>query len=348
MGGYVFQERGGEALGKRILAIETSCDETAAAIVEDGRTVISQVVLSSMDIFKEYGGVVPEIASRKHVEYIIPCLIEAMKSAKLSFDDLDAVGVTYGPGLVGALLTGVSCAKAISLAKDLPLVPVNHIEGHICANYLTHPELKPPFVCLIISGGHSHLVRVDSYSDYTLIGKTRDDAVGEVFDKVARFLGLEYPGGPNVEKLAASGQAIYEFPRALKGQKDYDFSFSGLKTAVINKLHNMDQTGEAYNPCDVAASFQENVASVLAHNAMRATSDYNLPILAVAGGVSCNQAIRVKLEKECRKSDVKLYLPDKKWCTDNAAMIGSAAFYNFEAGKLADLTLNAHPSLKLC
>lgn len=335
-------------MGKRILAIETSCDETAAAIVEDGRKVISETVLTSMEIFKEYGGVVPEIASRKHVEYIIPCLRNAMEKSGLTFKDLDGVGVTYGPGLVGALLTGISCAKAISLATGLPLIPTNHIEGHICANYLTYPELKPPFICLIISGGHSHLVKVESYSSYKLIGKTRDDAVGEVYDKVARFLGLEYPGGPNVERLAREGKAIYEFPRALKGQKDFDFSFSGLKTAVINKMHNMDQAGEEYNNADIACSFQENVCNVLSENSVRACEYYELPVLAVAGGVSCNGAIRDRLTKECKKKGIKLYLPDRRWCTDNAAMIASAAYYRFEAGITADLSLNAQPALKLC
>lgn len=335
-------------MAKRILAIETSCDETAVAVVEDGRKVISQVVLSSMDIFKEYGGVVPEIASRKHVEYIIPCLKEALKQAGMGFEDMDAVGVTYGPGLVGALLTGVSCAKAISMAAGLPLVPVNHIEGHVCANYLTHEELKPPFICLIISGGHSHIVKVEGYSSYKLIGRTRDDAVGEVFDKVARCLGLEYPGGPNVEKLAVEGKPVYEFPRALKGQKDFDFSFSGLKTAVINKLHNMEQAGESYNPADVASSFQKNVCNVLSENAIRACNYCDLPVLAICGGVSCNGAIRDRFVKECKKNGIKLYLPDKKWCTDNAAMIGSAAYYRFIEGKTAGLDLNAQPALKLC
>lgn len=335
-------------MSKRILAIETSCDETAAAIVEDGRRVVSEVVLTSMDIFKEYGGVVPEIASRKHVEFIVPCLIEALKSAGMSFDDLDAVGVTCGPGLVGALLVGVSCAKTIAFAKDIPLIPVNHIEGHICANYLSHEDLKPPFMCLIISGGHSHIVKVESYSKYVLIGRTRDDAAGEVFDKVARFLGLEYPGGPNVERLAKEGKPIYEFPRALKGQKDFDFSFSGLKTAVINKIHNLEQAQEAYNPADVACSFQENVCHVLAENSVRACAYCDLPVLAVAGGVSCNGAIRSKLEKECKKHGIKLFLPEKRWCTDNAAMIGSAAYYNLMDGKTADLSLNAYPSLKIC
>lgn len=335
-------------MAKRILAIETSCDETAAAIVEDGRKVISEAVLTSMDIFKEYGGVVPEIASRKHVEFIIPCLKEALKKADMDFEDLDAIGVTYGPGLVGALLTGISCAKALSLSTGLPLVPVNHIEGHICANYLSHEDLKPPFVCLIISGGHSHLVKVESYHSYRLIGKTRDDAVGEVFDKVARFLGLEYPGGPNVERLAKEGKAIYEFPRALKGQKDFDFSFSGLKTAVINKMHNMEQTGESYSGADIAASFQANVCNVLADNSVRACEYCDIPVLAVAGGVSCNGAIRDKLEKECKKHHIKLYLPDRGWCTDNAAMIGSAAYFRYENGVRADLSLNAQPALKLC
>lgn len=335
-------------MAKKILAIETSCDETAAAIVEDGRRVISQAVLSSMDIFKEYGGVVPEIASRKHVEFIIPCLKEALKQADMDFSDLDAIGVTYGPGLVGALLTGISCAKAAAMATGLPLIPVNHIEGHICANYLSHEDLKPPFVCLIISGGHSHLVKVESYSSYKLIGKTRDDAVGEVFDKVARFIGLEYPGGPNVERLAKEGKPVYEFPYALKGQKGFDFSFSGLKTAVINKIHNMEQAGEYYNPADIACSFQENVCSVLAQNSVRACNYCDMPVLAVAGGVSCNGAIRDRLAKECKKNGIKLYLPEKQWCTDNGAMIGSAAYFRLVSGDTADLTLNAQPSLKLC
>lgn len=331
-----------------VLAIETSCDETAVAVIKNGREVLADVVYTQMQIFRDYGGVVPEIASRKHVEYLQPCLDEALKLAGITYQDIDAVGVTCGPGLVGALLTGVSCGKALAYAIGKPLVGVNHIEGHVCANYLTYPDLKPPFFCLIISGGHTHLVNVEEYGSYRLLGKTRDDAVGEVYDKVARMLGLSYPGGPNVERLALDGNAIYDFPVGLKGQSGFEFSFSGLKTAVRNQIHQLEQSGQGYAKGDIASSFQQAVCKALTKNAVGACLHYGSNRLALAGGVSCNMAIRHALAKECRKNHIQLFMPEKKWCTDNAAMIGCAAYYRLLLGDSSDLRLNAYPSMKIC
>lgn len=334
-------------MDKIILAIETSCDETAVAIIKNGREVLADIVYTQMEIFKEYGGVVPEIASRKHVEYIQPCIDEALATAKMTFSDIDAIGVTYGPGLVGALLTGVAAGKALAFALKKPLIGVNHIEGHICANYLTYPQLNPPFLCLIISGGHSHLVQVKKHNEYKLIGKTRDDAAGEVFDKVARMLKLSYPGGPNVERLAKDGKDIYDFPIGLKGQKEYDFSFSGLKTAVLNKVNQMQQKNEEFRDEDIAASFQNAVIKALVDNSMRACKDLGETRLALAGGVSCNEAIRAAMQAACDENGIELFKPEKKWCTDNAAMIGCCAYYNFMNGNVKGLELNAQPALKI-
>ena len=331
-----------------ILAIESSCDETAAAVVVNGREVKSNVISSQIDLHTLYGGVVPEIASRKHIEKIDQVIAEAMEEAKVTWDDLDAIGVTYGPGLVGALLVGVAEAKAISYARKLPLIPVHHIEGHISANYIENKELEPPFLCLVVSGGHTHLVKVTDYGKYEILGRTRDDAAGEAFDKVARAIGLGYPGGPKIEKVAKEGnpQAI-AFPRGKVGDGVYDFSFSGLKSAVLNYLNGCKMKGETIVEADVAASFQKAVTDVLVGHAMDALDEYHMDKFAIAGGVASNGTIRQAMEEACRKKGVKFYHPSPILCTDNAAMIGAAAYYDFLAGKRAGLDLNAIPNLKL-
>ena len=331
-----------------ILAIESSCDETAAAGVVNGREVKSNVISSQIDLHTLYGGVVPEIASRKHIEKIDQVIAEAMEEAKVTWDDLDAIGVTYGPGLVGALLVGVAEAKAISYARKLPLIPVHHIEGHISANYIENKELEPPFLCLVVSGGHTHLVKVTDYGKYEILGRTRDDAAGEAFDKVARAIGLGYPGGPKIEKVAKEGnpQAI-AFPRGKVGDGVYDFSFSGLKSAVLNYLNGCKMKGETIVEADVAASFQKAVTDVLVGHAMDALDEYHMDKFAIAGGVASNGTIRQAMEEACREKGVKFYHPSPILCTDNAAMIGAAAYYDFLAGKLAGLDLNAIPNLKL-
>ena len=331
-----------------ILAIESSCDETAAAVVVNGREVKSNVISSQIDLHTLYGGVVPEIASRKHIEKIDQVIAEAMEEAKVTWDDLDAIGVTYGPGLVGALLVGVAEAKASSYARKLPLIPVHHIEGHISANYIENKELEPPFLCLVVSGGHTHLVKVTDYGKYEILGRTRDDAAGEAFDKVARAIGLGYPGGPKIEKVAKEGnpQAI-AFPRGKVGDGVYDFSFSGLKSAVLNYLHGCKMKGETIVEADVAASFQKAVTDVLVGHAMDALDEYHMDKFAIAGGVASNGTIRQAMEEACREKGVKFYHPSPILCTDNAAMIGAAAYYDFLAGKRAGLDLNAIPNLKL-
>lgn len=331
-----------------ILAIETSCDETAAAVVKDGREVISNIISSQIELHKEYGGVVPEIASRKHIEVISYIIEDAMNTADIDFKDLDAIGVTCGPGLVGALLVGVSTAKGLSYGLDLPLVGVNHIEGHISANYIAHRELEPPFLCLVVSGGHSHIIMVDDYGKYRKIGQTRDDAVGEAFDKVARTLELEYPGGPIIDRLAKEGDPHWaDFPHGHIDGHPYDFSFSGVKTSVINHLHNMEQKGEIYRVEDVAASFQRAVVDVLVEKTMMAARDLGVDKIALAGGVSANSKLRSDFKVRCEGEGIELYYPPIKLCTDNAAMIGSAAYYNFIQGNVADLTLNAYPNLPI-
>ncbi len=328
-----------------LLGIETSCDETAAAVVQDGRLTLSSEIYSQIDIHKAYGGVVPEIASRNHTRKLPVIVKSAIDNAGLTMDDIDAVAVTAGPGLVGALLTGVAFAKGLAYANDKPLFKVNHIEGHICSNFLSHADLTPPMICLVVSGGHSHIVKVTDFGRYTLLGQTRDDAAGEAFDKVARVLGLPYPGGPNLERLAKEGdENAYSFPVPYRKESHLDFSFSGLKTAVINRLHQMDQKGEAYNKADVAASFQKNVVSVLADNTFEAAARENMDVVALAGGVSANGALRAAFEARARAKGVRLYLPNMAYCTDNAAMIASAAFFSQEK---ADLTLNADPSMTL-
>jgi N6-L-threonylcarbamoyladenine synthase len=328
-----------------VLAIETSCDETACAIVKDGREVLSSVVHTQIPLHRKYGGVVPELASRNHVERIGAVVEKALADAGMTLPDVDAVAVTCGPGLVGALLVGVSYAKGLALAANLPLIGTNHILGHIAANYLTFPDLTPPFTCLIASGGHSHIVRVEDYDRCTLIGRTRDDAAGEAFDKVARVLGLPYPGGPELEKLAKQGDPkAFRFRSAFNEREDeFDMSFSGLKTAVINVLHTAGQRGEEVNRADVAASFQREVVSILSDKAVRAASD----TLALAGGVSANSALREMLAKKSKKKGVRFCCPDFKYCTDNAAMIGSAGFYLLMKGHRAGLDLNATPYLSV-
>ena len=331
-----------------ILAIESSCDETAAAVVRNGREVLSNVISSQIDLHKLYGGVVPEIASRKHIEKINQVIWEALDTAGKTLDDVDAIGVTYGPGLVGALLVGVAEAKAISYAKKIPLVGVHHIEGHISANYIENPDLEPPFLCLVVSGGHTHLVVVRDYGMYEIIGRTRDDAAGEAFDKVARAIGLGYPGGPKIDALSkeGNGDAIH-FPRAKIEDAPYDFSFSGVKSAVLNFLNGCQMKGETVNRADVAASFQKAVCDVLVDHAMQAVGDYKIKKFAIAGGVASNTALRAAFEAACEKNGAKFYHPSPVLCTDNAAMIGAAAYYEYRAGVRHGLDLNAVPNLKL-
>ena len=331
-----------------VLGIETSCDETAAAVVKNGRTVLSNVISSQIELHTLYGGVVPEIASRKHIEKINPVIKEALSQAEVSLEDIDVIGVTYGPGLVGALLVGVANAKAISYAANIPLVGVHHIEGHISANYIQYPELQPPFLCLIVSGGHSHLVIVKDYSDYEILGRTRDDAAGEAFDKIARSIGLGYPGGPKIDALAKEGnRKAIDFPRAHVEGAPYDFSFSGLKSSVLNYLNSAQMKDETINKADVAASFQEAVVEVLVTNTMKAASDYGIDKVAIAGGVASNSRLRSAMESACEDNNLKLYYPEHIYCTDNAAMIASAAYYDYLKGNRSDLDLNAVPNLRL-
>lgn len=331
-----------------ILAIESSCDETAAAVVGDGRKVLSNIISSQIDIHAQYGGVVPEIASRKHIENINPVVKRALAEAGMTHDDIDAVAVTYGPGLVGALLVGVSYAKAFAYALKKPLIGVNHIEGHICANYISNPGLEPPFICLVVSGGHTHLVIVRDYGEYEILGRTRDDAAGEAYDKVARAIGLGYPGGPAIDRIAAAGNPdAIDFPRAHVGDAPYDFSFSGLKSAVLNYLNSCAMRGEEINRADVAASFQASVVDMLVERTFPAAKNFEISTIAIAGGVSANSAIRNTFMKECEKRNYKFYMPQPILCTDNAAMIGSAAYYELKKGAASGLDLNAVPGLKL-
>lgn len=331
-----------------ILAIESSCDETAAAVVKNGREVLSNVISSQIALHTLYGGVVPEIASRKHIEKINQVIEEALSEAGMELNQMDAIGVTYGPGLVGALLVGVAEAKAISYATGIPLVGVHHIEGHVSANYIEHPELEPPFLCLIVSGGHTHLVIVKEYGEYEIIGRTHDDAAGEAYDKVARAIGLGYPGGPKVDKLSKEGNpSAIAFPRAQVEGCPYDFSFSGLKSAVLNYLHHAEQLGEEINRADVAASFQAAVVDVLVDKTLQAAKEYGIDKVALAGGVASNSALRAGMEAACKKAGKKLYFPSPIFCTDNAAMIGAAAYYEYKKGVRHGLDLNAVPNLKI-
>lgn len=331
-----------------ILAIETSCDETAAAVVRNGREVLSNIISSQIEIHKIYGGVVPEIASRRHIEKINQVIEEALTEANTTLDEIDAIGVTYGPGLVGALLVGVATAKAISFAKGKPLIGVHHIEGHVSANYIENKQLEPPFLCLIVSGGHTHLVVVKEYGEYEIIGKTRDDAAGEAFDKVARAIGLGYPGGPKIDKLSreGSGQAI-AFPRAHIEGAPYDFSFSGLKSAVLNYLNTCEMKHEEINRADVAASFQEAVVDVLVSRTVQAAKDFGMNKVAIAGGVAANSALQRAMSAACMENGLEFYHPSPIFCTDNAAMIGAAAYYEYIKGRRSGLDLNAVPNLKI-
>lgn len=331
-----------------ILAIESSCDETAAAIIRNGREVRSNIIYSQIDLHTLYGGVVPEIASRKHIEKINQVIEEALDKASVRLCDLDAIAVTYGPGLVGALLVGVSAAKAISFASKVPLVGVHHIEGHISANYIEHSDLEPPFLSLVVSGGHTHLVNVKAYGEYEVLGRTRDDAAGEAFDKVARAIGLGYPGGPKIDKVAKEGNPnAIDFPRAKVNGSEYDFSFSGLKSAVLNYLNQCEMKKETVCVPDVAASFQKAVVDVLTDHAIAAVKAERADRLALAGGVASNSALRASMQAACDANGIKLYVPSPIYCTDNAAMIGVAGYYEFMKGVRSDMTLNAVPGLKL-
>lgn len=331
-----------------ILGIESSCDETAAAVVKDGREVLSNIINTQIEIHKKFGGVVPEVASRRHIETIDAVIDEALEKANVTFDDIDAIAVTYGPGLVGALLIGVSAAKALAFALKKPLIPVHHIKGHIMANFVAHKDLKPPFVCLVASGGHSHIVNVSDYNKLEIMGRTRDDASGEAFDKIARVLGLGYPGGPLIDKLAKEGNKnAVEFPRVRMDKNSLDFSFSGVKTAVINYLHKLEQNGDYYNKADIAASFQNAVTDVLCEHTIEAAIMKNSKIIALAGGVASNSALREKMTNEAKKHGIDVIYPSPILCTDNAVMIACAGYYGYLDGDFADMTLNAVPSLQL-
>ncbi len=331
-----------------ILAIESSCDETAAAVVKNGREVLSNIISSQIELHKLYGGVVPEIASRKHIEKINPVIREALAEAGMKLGDMDAIGVTYGPGLVGALLVGVAAAKAISYAKNIPLVGVHHIEGHISANYIENKDLDPPFLGMVVSGGHTHLVMVEDYGKYEILGKTRDDAAGEAFDKVARAIGLGYPGGPKIDKLAKEGNPrAIAFPRAHVADAPLDFSFSGLKSSVLNYINSCEMKHQKICRADVAASFQAAVVDAIVSHTILAAKTYHIDKVALAGGVASNSALRQAMKEKCEAAGLKFYYPSPILCTDNAAMIGCAAYYEYLAGTRHGLDLNAVPNLKI-
>lgn len=333
---------------KLILSIESSCDETSAAIVRDGREVLSNIIASQIETHKKYGGVVPEVASRMHIEVVNGVVTEALEEANVKLEDVDAIGVTYGPGLVGALLVGLQYAKGLSYSSKKPLVGVNHIEGHICANYIEHKDLKPPFVSLVVSGGHTFIVHVKDYGEYDVIGQTRDDAAGEAYDKVARALGLGYPGGPKIDKLAKEGnENAIEFPKANFHDDTLDFSFSGVKSAVLNYLNKCKMQNIEINKADVAASFQKAVIDVLKQNVLKTCRQKNVDKIAIAGGVASNSALRETLIKAASKEGIEVLFPSPVLCTDNAAMIGSAAYFNYIKGSEAPLNINAKPNLKL-
>jgi len=333
----------------KILAIETSCDETSAAVVLNGREVLSNEIYSQIDTHTLYGGVVPEIASRSHVEKINIIIDKALKEAKVTLDDIDGVAVAYGPGLVGALLVGVSAAKAISFSKNIPIVGVHHIEGHICANYITNKELEPPFICLVVSGGHTLIVHVKDYTSYEIIGKTRDDSIGEAYDKVARVLGLGYPGGPKIDKIAKNfeGPSNIKFPRVYLSDNSFDFSYSGLKSSVINYVNTSKMKGIEVNTEEVAYEFQEAALEVVVNKAINAAKQFNLSKLAIAGGVSANSRLRSLIYEEAKVNGIDVYMPEMILSTDNAAMIGCAGYYRYISGDVSDLSLNAVANLSI-
>lgn len=332
----------------KILAIESSCDETAAAVVEDGRKIISSVVASQVEEHKLYGGVVPEIASRRHCEAIVGVVDEAMLKAGCNYSDIQAIAVTYAPGLIGALLVGVNYAKGMSLATGLPVVPVHHLRSHIASNYLCHEDLKPPFLCLVVSGGHSHIVMVEDYTKMKIIGRTRDDAAGEAFDKAARTMGMPYPGGIHLDKIAENGnENAFKLPHPVVQGAPYDFSFSGLKTAVINLIHNASQKGQELPVEDLSASFRKAVVGCLTDNVFKAAKDLGVKTIVTAGGVSANSLLRAKMTEGCDGRGIKLYMPDKSLCGDNAAMVGSQGYYEYLSGNIADMTLNAYATMSI-
>lgn len=332
----------------KILAIESSCDETAAAVVEDGRKVLSSIVASQVEEHRLYGGVVPEIASRRHAEAITPVVKQALTQADVTLAQLDAIAVTHAPGLIGALLVGVNFAKGLSLSTGLPLVPTHHLRSHIASNYISNPELKPPFLCLVVSGGHSHIVMVEDYTKMKIIGKTRDDAAGEAFDKAARTMGMPYPGGIELDKAAQDGDPhAFKLPRPVVHDAPYDFSFSGLKTAVINLIHNSAQKGQELNKADVCASFRYAVVDCLSTNFIKAAEDLGATKLVIAGGVSANRLLRQTLSEECQKRGWQFYMPEKILCGDNAAMVGSQGYYEYLSGNIADTDLNAYATMSI-
>ncbi|WP_444643429.1 tRNA (adenosine(37)-N6)-threonylcarbamoyltransferase complex transferase subunit TsaD [Caproiciproducens sp. R1] len=332
----------------RILALESSCDETAAAVVEDGRTVLSSVVASQVEEHKLYGGVVPEIASRRHCEAIVGVTQKALDDAGMTLDEVDAIAVTYAPGLIGALLVGVNFAKGLALSSGKPIVPVHHLRSHIAANYITSPELKPPFLCLIVSGGHSHIVEVKDYTDLHVLGRTRDDAAGEAFDKAARAMGMPYPGGVEMDRRAEGGNPkAFPLPHPTVDGSPYDYSFSGLKTSVINLIHNAQQKGQTLPVQDLAASFRKAVVDCLVKNFVKAAQDTGSTKLVIAGGVSANSLLRSRLQKECGDRGWEFYMPELKLCGDNAAMVGAQGYYEFLAGNIAKMDLNAHAALPI-
>ena len=330
-----------------VLAIESSCDETAAAVIRNGREIMSNIVATQIEIHKKFGGVVPEVASRNHVVDINPVIESALSEAGMSLEDIDVIAATYGPGLVGALLVGLSTAKALAYATGKPFIGVNHIQGHIAANYLAFPELEPPFISLIVSGGHTHIVEVKDYNEIEIIGKTRDDAAGEAYDKVARAIGLGYPGGPLVDELAKQGEANIEFPKAMYKEENYDFSFSGIKSAVLNYINSKKMKNEDYSRADIAASFQHSVVDILVHKTVKAVKDRGYGCVVLSGGVSANSALRKVMEERCDQEGLRLYYPPLGLCTDNAAMIGSCAYYRYIEGHTSDMYLNAKPNLKI-
>lgn len=332
----------------KILAIESSCDETAAAVVEDGRSVLSSIIATQVAEHRLYGGVVPEIASRRHAENISAVVETALQEANCTLSDIDALAVTHAPGLIGALLVGVNFAKGVSLATGLPLVPTHHLRSHIAANYIAHSDLKPPFLCLVVSGGHSHIVKINDYTDMQIIGCTRDDAAGEAFDKAARTMGMPYPGGIELDKVAEYGNPnAFTLPRPKVNTSPYDFSFSGLKTAIINLIHNAEQKGNELPKEDLCASFRYAVVDCLVTNFMLAAKDLSIKTLVIAGGVSANSLLRSRLQEESDKAGYKLYMPPKNLCGDNAAMVGSQAYYEYLSGNVADLDLNARATLSI-